>query len=285
MPPSQVLIHHLRDMRTNNDGLRYFNKLTERGLIVSHSSKNSGFTPSLDNVIYVCWINIHKNTPTSTTMRDYGWNCKNNLTSRRSPYPIKLLLDWHSYPDAVHFHQYKTTLLSKRKRGVSGPDLVFAGLVDGAHSDIYSSVATHVVCFSLSVGWDTQFEIFWHFIPNSGIVQHNLFIPIFTTRVCGKVMFLVMSVCLSVCLSVYLYVCLSVFLSVQAITFEPLDIETSCLVCSYILTISRSGLSIKVIGSRSRSYEKNDSFTYFNLLILCMWLQVINKVKVTSRSN
>ena len=50
------------------------------------------------------------------------------------------------------------------------------------------------------------------------------------------------------------------FLSVQVITFEPLDIETSFLVCRYILTISRSGLSIKVIGLRSRSYEKNDSF-------------------------
>ena len=73
-------------------------------------------------------------------------------------------------------------------------------------------------------------------------------------------MFLVMSVC----------VCVSVFLSVQAITFEPLDIETSFLVCRYILTISRSSLNIKVIESRSRSYEKNDSFTYFNLLILCM---------------
>ena len=79
-------------------------------------------------------------------------------------------------------------------------------------------------------------------------------------------------------------VCLSVFLSVQAITFEPLDIETSFLVCRYILTISRSSLSIKVIGSRSRSCEKNGSFAYFNLLNLCMWLQVINKVKVTSRS-
>ena len=59
-----------------------------------------------------------------------------------------------------------------------------------------------------------------------------------------------------VCVSVCLCVCLSVFLSVQAITFEPLDIETSFLVCRYILTISRSSLSIKVIGSRSRSYEK-----------------------------
>ena len=55
-----------------------------------------------------------------------------------------------------------------------------------------------------------------------------------------------------VCVSV----CLSVFLSVQAITFEPLNIETSFFVCRYILTISRSSLSIKVIGSRSRSYEK-----------------------------
>ena len=48
-------------------------------------------------------------------------------------------------------------------------------------------------------------------------------------------------VCLCVCVSLYL----SVFLSVQAITFEPLDIETSFLVCRYILTISRLSLSIK----------------------------------------
>ena len=26
---------------------------------------------------------------------------------------------------------------------------------------------------------------------------------------------------------------------------------------------------------------KNDSFTYFNLLIICMWPKAINKVKVT----
>ena len=70
-------------------------------------------------------------------------------------------------------------------------------------------------------------------------------------------------------------VCLSVFLSVQAITFQ-----TSFLVCRYVFTISRSSLSIKVIGSRSGHMRKNDNFTYFNL-ILCMWLQVINKVKVT----
>ena len=87
--------------------------------------------------------------------------------------------------------------------------------------------------------------------------------------------------CVSVCVSVCVCVCLSVFLSVQAITFEPPDIETSFLVCTYILTISRSSLSIKVFGSRSRSYEKNDNFTYFNMSILCIWLQVINEVKVT----
>ena len=28
-------------------------------------------------------------------------------------------------------------------------------------------------------------------------------------------------------------------------------------------------------------YEKNDNFTYFDMLILCIWLQVINEVKVT----
>ena len=69
-------------------------------------------------------------------------------------------------------------------------------------------------------------------------------------------MFWVMSVYVSVCLCVCLGVCLSVFLSVEAITFEPLDIETSFLVRRYILIISRSSLSIKVIGLWSRSYEK-----------------------------
>ena len=69
--------------------------------------------------------------------------------------------------------------------------------------------------------------------------------------------------------------------SVQAITFEPLHLETSFLLCRYILTISRPGLSIKVIGPRSMSYEKNDNFTY-------LWLQSLIrsrshiKVKVTS---
>ena len=86
-------------------------------------------------------------------------------------------------------------------------------------------------------------------------------------------MFSVMPVCVSVYLSVFLYV--------QAITFKPLDIETSFLVCRSILTISRSSLRIRIIGSRSRSYDKNPNFTYFNTLFFCMWLQSINKVKVT----
>ena len=84
-----------------------------------------------------------------------------------------------------------------------------------------------------------------------------------------------MCACVSVCLSVYL--CVNLF----RLTFEPLYIETSFLVYRYIFTISRSSSSIKVIGSWSRSYEKNDNFTYLNMSILCIWLQVINEVKVT----
>ena len=65
-------------------------------------------------------------------------------------------------------------------------------------------------------------------------------------------------VCLSVCPSVCLFICVSVCLSVQTITFELLHIGILLLVWRYILTIPRSILSIKVIGSRSRSFAKND---------------------------
>ena len=51
-------------------------------------------------------------------------------------------------------------------------------------------------------------------------------------------------------------VCLSVCLSAQAITFEPLHIGTSCLVWRYILTISSSSLSIKVIGQGQGHVQK-----------------------------
>ena len=83
-------------------------------------------------------------------------------------------------------------------------------------------------------------------------------------RVCLSVC---LSVCPSVCLSVCLSVCPSVCLSVQTITFEPLHIGTSFLVWRYILTISRSSLSIKVIGSRSRSCAKKMIIYLFQLVI------------------
>ena len=54
-----------------------------------------------------------------------------------------------------------------------------------------------------------------------------------------------------VCLSVHLAIHLPVCLSVQARTFESFHIGTSFLVWRYILTISSSSLSIKVIRSRS----------------------------------
>ena len=79
-------------------------------------------------------------------------------------------------------------------------------------------------------------------------------------------------VCLSVCQSICLFVCLSVFLSVKAITFEPLDIESSFLACRYTLTISRLSLSIKVIGARSRFSDKNDNLTYFNMYMVTLYI-------------
>ena len=65
-------------------------------------------------------------------------------------------------------------------------------------------------------------------------------------------------------------------LAVQVRTFELLHIGTSFLAWSYILTISRSSLSIKVTESRSRSSAKE-----FIYLFLCMLLWAIYKVKVT----
>ena len=65
-------------------------------------------------------------------------------------------------------------------------------------------------------------------------------------------------------------VCPSVCLPVQAITFEPLKLENSFSVCRYILTISRSSLSIKVIGSRSRSHEKLAYF-YKTVTSVCFY--------------
>ena len=91
-------------------------------------------------------------------------------------------------------------------------------------------------------------------------------------------MFSVMSVCLS-CLSVCLSVCMC--LSVQTITFEPLHIGTSFLAWRYILTISRSSLSIKVIGSRSRSCAK---FDYLKLISTCYSFVCTYRPLIRSRS-
>ena len=98
-------------------------------------------------------------------------------------------------------------------------------------------------------------------------------------------------VCVSVCLSVCLSVCPSVCPSVQTIPFELLDIESSFLVCRYIITISRSTLSINITGSRSRSYEKKmiillistcESSVYGYRSLMRSRSHI--KVKVTSRS-
>ena len=81
--------------------------------------------------------------------------------------------------------------------------------------------------------------------------------------------------------------CVFVCVSVWAITFEQFNIETSVLVWCYILTISRSSLSIKVIGLRSRSSHGKCLFCYLNISLTWFELfevKVINEIKVIPRS-
>ena len=66
--------------------------------------------------------------------------------------------------------------------------------------------------------------------------------------------------------------------SVQAITFEPLHTEPSFLVYRYIFTIS------KPLGQSQGHTRKKNNFAYFNILIFCIWLQVINIVKVAHQA-
>ena len=94
-------------------------------------------------------------------------------------------------------------------------------------------------------------------------------------------MFSVVSVCPSVYLSVCLSICPSFHLSVQTITFEPLYIGILFLVWRYSLTISRSSLSIKVIGSRSRSCAKND----YLLISTCYSFVCTYRPLIRSRSH
>ena len=104
--------------------------------------------------------------------------------------------------------------------------------------------------------------------------QYNLI----TIRICGQVI-----------IQSGLSVCVSVCQSVQAIIFKLLNLGTSFLLYRCILTKSRSCLSIKVIGSRSRSNEK---LTYFYITVasVCLYATKIYsqgqchlkvKVKVT----
>ena len=103
-------------------------------------------------------------------------------------------------------------------------------------------------------------------------------------NVFGHVCLSVCIVCLSVCVSVCLSVCLSVFLPVQAITFEPLNIETSVLVCRYILTISRLSLSIKVIGSKLQNSYGAIMIVYLFQLVNPLYVAKVTHL-ITSRSS
>ena len=86
-----------------------------------------------------------------------------------------------------------------------------------------------------------------------------------------------LSVCVCVCcLSVCPPVCLSVYMPVMAITFEPLHIENFWYTDTSLPYLGQ-GHWFKVI------LEKKYNFTYFNMLILCMLLQIIHKVKVTNQ--
>ena len=99
----------------------------------------------------------------------------------------------------------------------------------------------------------SQKHVYWYFYQYfcyGLLIFHNLryLSDIYRPRMWEGNVF-TLFVCMSVCVSV----CLCICVSVQAITFERLDTETSFLVWWYILTISRSSLSTKVKGSRSRS--------------------------------
>ena len=79
-----------------------------------------------------------------------------------------------------------------------------------------------------------------------------------------------MCVCVFVC--VCLCVCQSDCVSVQAMTFEAVDIETSFLVWRYILKISRSSLSslyqghwVKVISWKMQIVNLDISLTWLDL--------------------
>ena len=74
---------------------------------------------------------------------------------------------------------------------------------------------------------------------------------------------------LSVCVCVCLSVCVSVCLSVPTMTLELLKLGTSFLVYSYILTISRSSLSIKSLGQGPGQMKNLHFFTCYFCMHVC----------------
>ena len=101
--------------------------------------------------------------------------------------------------------------------------------------------------------------------------------PIFTTRVCGKVMFSAKTnkwiLCFQSCLSVCLCVCVSICSEYNFWTTSHRDFIFGMQVK---LEYQSHWVKVKVMW-------ENDNFTYFNMLILCIWLQVINEVKVINQ--
>ena len=97
-------------------------------------------------------------------------------------------------------------------------------------------------------------------------------ISFFISHKCGMVMFQ------SVCLSVYIGVCLSVVFQL----WQPWSRKFT-LVCMYwyVFRISRSVSYTKVVGSRSRSQERNSLSVYLVCRRVCLRLKVILLLPVT----
>ena len=72
-------------------------------------------------------------------------------------------------------------------------------------------------------------------------------------------------------------------LSVWPVTFEPQELGSSFSACGHILTIFMSRLSIKVIGSKSRSNKEITYFNYSSHMYAYIPLKLTWKVKVTQK--
>ena len=76
-----------------------------------------------------------------------------------------------------------------------------------------------------------------------------------------------------VCVSVCVFVCLSVCVSVSS----GYNFWSSSHILYHILGQGYVSRSL----DQGQGHMKYNHFMYFNMLILCIWLQVINKLKVT----